>query len=209
MSKRKSPRSRNAARPDMASISTGQELRRWYWLKSELQDQARTLGLRTTGGKFQILDRISHFLDTGERIFPGDIKTNTRSKFDWHSEPLSPDTVIADSYKNTQNVRRFFKAQLGKGFKFNIEFMAWMKANTGKTLAEACTEFRAMKARESEPGYHSEIADHNQFNQYTRDFLADNPDLGMEEVRRFWALKSALPSEDGRHRYDPSDLTLE
>ncbi len=86
--------------------------------------------------------------------------------------------------------------------------MAWLKYNTGKTLAEACEEFRAMKAREAAPGFRSKIADDNQFNQYTRDFLDDNPHLGMDDVRRCWALKSALPSETGRHIYEPADLDL-
>ena len=40
------------------------------------------------------------------------------------------------------------------------------------------------------------------------DFLDDNPDMGMDDVRHFWALKRALPSEDGRHRYHRSDLDL-
>ncbi|MEL6701277.1 MAG: DUF6434 domain-containing protein, partial [Pseudomonadota bacterium] len=110
--------------------------------------------------------------------------------------------------KNTQNVRRFFKAEAGPQFKFNIAFMDWMKANTGKTLADAVAAYQAFRQEAAQPGFESRIADHNQFNQYTRDFLADNPKMGMKEVRHFWALKRALPSEDGRHRYAPSDLDL-
>lgn len=195
-------------RPDIATINTGAELRRWYWLKEDLVARARSLGIKTTGGKFLILDRLAHYLDTGDTQFPGDKKTKPASKFDWHKEDLTPHTVITDSYKNTQNVRRFFKSQLGDSFKFNIEFMAWMKANTGKTLADSCDAYRAMKVREAAPEFQSKIADHNQFNQYTRDFLADNSEMGMAEVRKFWALKTALPSDDGRHVYHRSDLDL-
>ena len=162
-----------------------------------------------SGGKFRLLDRIAHFQDTGETRFPGHTKAKVSSKFDWQSEALTPQTMLTDSYKNTQNVRRFFKAQVGEHFKFNIAFMAWIKANAGKTLADAVVEFKRMHAEMSRPGFQSEIADHNQFNQYTRDFLADNPTMGMDQVRHFWALKRALPSTDGRHRYAPSDLTLE
>lgn len=196
-------------RPEIHSIDSGAELKRWYWLKSELIEHANTLQLKTTGGKFQILDRLAHFLDTGERTWPGDVKTKAVSKFDWHKEILSADTLITDSYKNSQNVRRFFQNHADPKFKFNIEFMAWMKANVGKSLADAIAEYHAMKARENNPGFQSEIAHHNQFNQYTRDFLADNPELGMKEVRKFWALKRALPSETGRHVYEKSDLDLE
>lgn len=183
-------------------------MRRWYWTKDELLAETRRLGLKTTGAKFRLLDRIAHFHDTGERAFPGDVRVKTTSKFDWHSEPLSPETVITDSYKNSQNVRRFFRAQVGEHFKFDRAFMAWMKSNVGKTLADAVDQFHAQAAEKAQPGFQTEIADHNQFNQYTRDFMADNPDMGMKEVRHFWALKRALPSEDGRHRYHPSDLKL-
>lgn len=195
-------------RPDISTLTTGAALRRWYWTKDELTDEARRRGVKTTGGKFTILDRIAHYLDTGETLFPGDKKPKVTSKFDWHSANLTPETVITDSYRNSQNVRRFFKAQVGDHFKFNTTFMAWMKANTGKTLAEAVVEFNRQQADAAKPGFQSDIAHHNQFNQYTRDFLADNPALGMKDVRHFWALKRALPSEDGRHRYDPADLTL-
>ncbi len=196
-------------RPPIEEISTADDLRQWYWLKEELMARAKALGLRTSGGKFTILDRIAHYLETGETAFPGDKRTKASSKFDWHVEDLSAETVITDSYKNTKNVRRFFKAHAGDGFKFNIEFMAWMKANTGKTLGDAVGEYNAMRAREASDGFQTKIAPHNQFNQYTRDFLADNPTLGMDDVRRVWALKRALPSATGRHEYEPADLLLD
>lgn len=183
-------------------------MRRWYWLKSELEAYAKTLGLRSTGGKFTILDRIAHYLDTGETVWTGDVRQKPKSKFDWHSAPLTPETVITDSYKNSQNVRRFFKSQVGDNFKFNIAFMDWMRQNTGKTLAEAVEAYKEVMTQQAAPGFQSEIAHHNQFNQYTRDFLADNPERGMKDVRHFWALKRDQPTEDGRHVYHPSDLQL-
>lgn len=195
-------------RPDISSVGSAADLKRWYWLKDELVQYARECGIKTSGGKFTILDRIGHFLDTGETVWPGDKKAKVTSAFDWHSEALSLETVITDSYKNGQNVRHFFKEHAGEGFRFNIEFMAWMKSNTGKTLADAVAEYKAMRAREKADGFQSQIAEHNQFNLYTRDFLEDNPGLGMSEVRKFWALKRQLPSESGRHVYERSDLEL-
>lgn len=209
MGNRKTPRDKSESRPDSKSISSGAELRRWYWRKDELLALARHHGLKTTSGKFRILDRIAHFLDTGKKHFPADETQKPRSKFDWHSEQLSRATIITDSYRNTQNVRRFFKAELGDAFRFNIAFMEWMKANTGKTLGEACAAWQAQRDEANQPGSQTRIKDHNQFNQYTRDFLADNPELGMEDVRRVWALKIRQPSDTGRHVYEPSDLQLD
>ncbi|MEM9969102.1 MAG: DUF6434 domain-containing protein [Pseudomonadota bacterium] len=195
-------------RPRIEGIQTSAELRRWYWTKDELLVECRRKNLKMSGGKFVLLDRIAHFLDTGQRSMPEDKSRKPTSSFDWHSADLSPSTPITDSYKNTQNVRRFFKSQIGESFKFNSPFMAWMRDNSGKTLADAVAEYQRLAARRADPKHQSQIADHNQFNQYTRDFLADNPQMGMKDVRHFWALKRARPSEDGRHRYHRSDLRL-
>lgn len=106
-------------------------------------------------------------------------------------------------------MRRFFKSQVGDGFKFNRAFMAWMKENVGQPLSAAVDEYLRLPAESAKPGYQSDIAHHNQFNQYTRDFPADNPGAGLDDVRRVWALKRRLPTEDGRHRYARADLDLQ
>lgn len=189
-------------RPDISLIKTGTELRRWYWLKEELVSEARRLGLKAGGAKFTVLDRLAHHRDTGEvRV---EKAAKSASRFDWHSEDLSPETVITDSYKNTQNVRRFFRTYAGENFKFNIAFMAWMKSNVGKTLGDAVLVYLDGREGPSE----TKIKAHNQLNQYTRDFFADNPGASMADMRAVWAKKRALPSEDGRHRYERSDLDL-
>ena len=57
-------------RPNLTAVTDSTELRRWYWTKEELLSECRRLGLRVSGGKFQLLDRIAHFHDTGETVFP-------------------------------------------------------------------------------------------------------------------------------------------
>ena len=195
-------------RPAIETITSGVEMRRWYWLKEELVDEARRVGVKTAGGKFTILERLAHHLDTGETKWPGDKKAKPTSTFDWANEKLTPETVITDNYKNNQNVRAFFQAHADPSFKFHMAFMDWMRTHIGHPLKDAVEAWHVMEEERSQPEFQSKIAHHNQFNQYTRDFLADNPDLGMKEVRKFWALKRALPSDDGRHVYARSDLDL-
>ncbi|QJF52917.1 DUF6434 domain-containing protein [Roseobacter ponti] len=136
---------RDENRPPIAKIRTGAELRRWHWLRPELQAHARACGVRHTGGKFTILDRIAHYLDTGETTWPGDLRKTTGAQTDWHSADLTPETVITDNYKNTQNVRRFFRARAGADFKFDISFMNWMRSNAGKSLGDAVAEYKRRK----------------------------------------------------------------
>ena len=65
---------------------------------------------------------------------------------DWHSDPIAGDTVIDASYRNTQNVRRFFKAAIGERFKFDRPFMAWMKSHQGSTMADHVAEWLRREA---------------------------------------------------------------
>lgn len=195
-------------RPEISDISSGDELKRWYWLKDELIARAKICGVKTSGGKFAILDRLAHFLDTSEKTVPGEQNLRAKSDFNWHSEALFPQTIITDSYKNSQNVRRFFKDQLGDKFKFNIAFMDWMKANVGKSLTDAMVEYGKQATEAAQPGFKTAIKPHNQFNQYTRDILAANPGMSGDDARRIWEKKRAQPSIDGRHIYEQSDLKL-
>ncbi len=45
-------------RPDINDIVTGEELKRWYWLKQELVDFCKQTQLNYIGGKLDILERI-------------------------------------------------------------------------------------------------------------------------------------------------------
>ncbi len=68
--------------------------------------------------------------------------------FDWHGGEITPRTRITSDYRNTQNVRRFFRSACGDHFKFDRDFMAWMKAAEGRTMGAAAREWlRREKAR--------------------------------------------------------------
>ncbi|KJC37997.1 hypothetical protein UP09_26380 [Bradyrhizobium sp. LTSP885] len=61
--------------------------------------------------------------------------------FDWHSDPITHQTHITETYRNTQNVRRFFTAECGDHFKFDRAFMAWLKGGKKKTMGDAVKEW--------------------------------------------------------------------
>jgi Domain of unknown function (DUF6434)/SAP domain-containing new25 len=191
-------------RPAITTIKTGKELKCWYWLKDELVAYCKIKDIGYAGGKFTILERIANKLD-GKKVIS---KKNTKavSVFDWHGASLTPNTVITDNYKNSQNVRRFFKVHCGEKFHFSIPFMLWMKANTGKKLKDAVIEWKRLQKVTSDKAFRSVIPEHNQYNQYIRDFFSDNPGKTLEDARQCWKLKRQLPLE--RHRYERSDLML-
>ncbi len=66
--------------------------------------------------------------------------------FDWHSGEITRATPITTSYRSTQKVRRFFKAECGDHFKFDRHFMAWLKAASGQTMGDAVDEWHRRSA---------------------------------------------------------------
>jgi len=71
-----------------------------------------------------------------------------RRAFDWHGDPITHATPVTATYRNTQNVRRFFKRECGDGFRFDRDFMAWMKNGKRKTMGDAAKEWLRRAASE-------------------------------------------------------------
>ncbi|MEM7188952.1 MAG: DUF6434 domain-containing protein [Pseudomonadota bacterium] len=61
--------------------------------------------------------------------------------FDWHADPITRETPVTATYRNTQNVRRFLTAECGADFKFDRPFMAWIKDGTPKTMGDVADEW--------------------------------------------------------------------
>ncbi len=180
----------------------------FYWLKKELMVFCRAEGLSQQGGKIAIAERIEKYLGTGEKENPKRRRSilpevRTISKFDWSKEKLTPQTVIRNSYKNTENVRAFFKEQLGAHFKFSVRFMNWMKDNVGKNLAEAMIEWENIRVQQKKETAPQKIAPQFEYNTYLRDFLADNPGLSRATAIHYWKIKKSLR---GDNQYRKEDL---
>ena len=65
---------------------------------------------------------------------------------DWHSALLTLSTVVDKNYKNTQNVRRFMRDQCGEDFRFDRQFMAWIRDDTHKDLGDVVDEWKRRQA---------------------------------------------------------------
>ena len=191
-------------RPNLKTTISINDFKNHYWLKEELIDFCRTTGLKRTGGKIEITNRILKYLETGE-IFtkPEKDQQRTKSNFDWNTERLDLNTAITDNYKNTENVREFFKKTIGSNFKFNVEFMDWMKSSAGKTLGDSVEKWKEIAEKKRDKNYKTEIAPQFEYNAYIRDFLNDNPQLSTKDAIESWKIKRDKP---GKKQYSNSDL---
>ena len=71
--------------------------------------------------------------------------------FDWHSEPITRQTLLDAHYRITQNVRRFMTQHCGEGFHFDRAFMAWVRSGAPADMGAVVDEWkhRAMDHRKA------------------------------------------------------------
>ena len=127
------------------------------------------------------------------------------SKFDWNKEILTTETIITDNYKNTENVRVFFAAQIGDHFYFTVEFMNWIKHHAGQPLSNAILRWEELREKKKDNTFKSEITSQLEYNRYIRMCLAANPELTLADAIKYWKLKRVR--KEGRI-YDKTDLDL-
>lgn len=61
--------------------------------------------------------------------------------FDWHSGLITRTTLVDKTYRNTQNVRRFLTLECGSEFRFDRDFMAWIRNGIPKTMGDVADEW--------------------------------------------------------------------
>lgn len=191
-------------RPRLTKDITIKDFKDFYWLKAELVQFCKEIGIAYSGGKIEIAQCIQTYLESGTIIKSNDQKRNkTTSKFNWNNEKLTSETRITDNYKNTENVRDFFKQQIGQNFKFKVQFMNWMKNNVGKTLGDAVEQYKLLNEVLSDKMKAKEIAPQFEYNTYIRDFLAQNKLLTKAHAIKCWNLKRR---QRGTNKYEHDDI---
>ncbi len=169
------------------------EFKSRYWLKKELIAFCREKRINTSGGKIEITERILAFLQNDEIIKKPTEKSRKKlSGFDWNRSPLTPGTLITDNYKNTEQVRNFFKKQIGEHFRFNTAFMSWMKENAGLTLQDAVKEWERLSVVKRDKNHPSEIAPQFEYNQFIRDYFKENPGKTIQDAIKKWRKKRGI-----------------
>lgn len=183
-------------RPILNRRLDGKTFRNFYYLKEELVSFCRANGLPTSGGKNEIMDRIAHYLDTGEVLQEASTHKPKASV-----GLITEDTIIESDFVCSEKHRAFFKEKIGKGFSFNVTFQKWLKSNAGKTYANAIEAYYQILAEKKRTT--TEIDKQFEYNTYIRDFFADNPGKTLKQAIICWNYKKALP---GSNRYEISDL---
>ena len=176
---------------------TPEEFKNYYFLKVELKDFCRREGLKVSGSKQDLEKRIIHYLSTGDELNE-DVTKNYCGKA---SSEISLDSRLGENFKCSEDKRKFFEKEIGKGFKFKVLFQKWLKANPDKTYRDAIDAyFKIQNSNEK-----TEIGKQFQYNQYIRDFFEDNDDKSLDDAIKCWKYKKSLK---GHNKYEKSDLEI-
>ena len=111
---------------------------------------------------------------------------------------ISFDDIIQQDVVCSQELRAFFVEHLGNGFHFKAEFQDWLHNNAGKSFREAVEAYHSIE-------HSKEIKPQFEYNQYIRDFFADNKGATLNDAIRCWHWKKIQP---GAHRYETTDKDI-
>lgn len=183
-------------RPKLTKGLSRDEFLSYYYEKCELAAFCKKNGLPCSGGKVELTERISRFLQTGEIVKP-----SAKPRGNFSVEEITADTVIQSNYVCSQKSREFFKNAIGKRFSFNVQFQDWLKQNAGKTHADAVEAYKKILADGKDKK--KEIGAQFEYNTYIRDFFADNDGRTLDEAITCWKYKR---EQKGHNRYERADL---
>lgn len=173
------------------------DFKEYYFLKEELKDFCRCEGLKISGNKQDLENRIIHYLETGEKLNePAVSKYSAES-----TSKITFDSKLGENFKCSEDKRVFFEKEIGKGFKFKVKFQKWLKANPDKTYGEAIEAYHEIQSSNEK----TQIGKQFQYNQYIRDFFEQNENKSLDDAIKCWNYKK---SRKGHNRYEKSDLDI-
>jgi len=135
-----------------------------------------------------LAERIKFYLKTGSVLHVRVKKVDTLNEpfADYHKGPFYKSTPITSKLKRTRVVHEFFIQELGEKFHFTVRLNKFLRENVGKTLGDAVDDWKEEQRLRSQPGFKSKIVPQCQYNQYIRDYLANNPDKGFKDAVGAW-----------------------
>lgn len=181
------PTEAGSARPALTAAITGTELLRWYYLRAELVDFARQIGISTAGGKKELTDRLVAALD-GQPIPPP--TRVTRSTSAPLEGELSLDSVIPPGQRCSQQLREFFVGQVGTQFRFDAAMRSFIADQSGATLGDAVNHWHRTRSDAPAPP-----AEQFELNRFTRQWYLEHPHGSREDLRRDWLIYRDTPTD--------------
>ena len=177
-------------RPPVETITSEDELRRWYWLRSDLVQLARTLRVSTAGSKPELTERLADVLAGRRRATPAE--RTSRAAAPPLPDSLDGTTMLPPGQRCTQQLRAHLEAVIGPGFRFDGPMRAFISTG-GVTLDEVVAHWHATRDRGPD-----EIAPQFEYNRFTRAWRQAHPHGDREALLAAWWAHRDAPRPHGR-----------
>lgn len=183
----------NNFRPNLTKDISINDFKNFYWLKKELQSFCKENNISTYGSKLEIAERIEIFLSTGVIKEPIKRKSTKKNK----NEILTLDTVITENHYCSQSVRFFFKTII-PNFHFSTFIQNYFKENIGKTYRDVIDAWNEEELRRKDKSYKKKIGKQFEYNQFIRDFFADekNKNKTRQDAINAWNEIKKIPGDN-------------
>lgn len=187
--------SRDSMTPQLNRNMSAEEFDEYYFLKQQLVDFCREEGLKISGNKSDLEERIRYYLNTGKKL------DNTKKHTYNVHDNITLNTTLGENFVCSQEVRAFFEDKIGSKFKFKVSFQKWLKNNPDKTFADAIIAYDNILSENNK----KDIGKQFKYNQYIRDFFKNNPDKTFDDAVKCWNYRKKMR---GTCKYDDSDLKI-
>jgi hypothetical protein len=174
-------------RPAFSNDLSAKEFLRWYWLKAELLDACRSLGVSTAGSKPELNERIVAKLSglASPALSP-------KRKPGPMPEQFTLDTLIGEGWRCNPNLGTFLRQHAGKSFRFNAPVRDFVHTQVGKPVSAIIACYRASVAPGAvKPPLPAQL----EYNRHTREFALKYPGATREEILASWKVKRAQPRD--------------
>ena len=195
---RRNPKRIAAHKPKLEPGMRVADFTGYYWLKADLIELARRLGLPTHGYKPELSARIERRL-RGVPDRPESKPGRSPGPRD-SEEPLHRDAPVVH-YKSDAKTRAFFVSQIGPEFHFTYHVNQFRLSGDGLTYGDLVDEWIAERDRRRTGSYVAPIAEHGKYNRFIRDFFSDQANRG-KSLRDAAASWNAIKHSQGDPRYD-------
>ncbi|MGB3618696.1 MAG: DUF6434 domain-containing protein [Catalinimonas sp.] len=177
--------------PPLTGDITIDEFRKHDWLKTELMAFCRDHQLSAAGSKEDLAQRIENHLTVGERkvrrrVMSDKVRKTRPKRASQKLDVPTPETMITVDFRGSQNNRRLFREHLGKKFRFTASLTSWMRANVGKTYADAMEEYRRQQKEKRNGEGRAKNGPQAAYNRFLREYRTANPQVTFKEAIAAW-----------------------
>ena len=193
-------------RPNLDKEISAGDFLDFYWLKEELQNFCREIGMSASGSKIEITERIVHHLKTGHRLRVSRPPSTPKRPSYYpvtSSSGMTLETIIEPGFKCTQEHREFFKSVIGPKFHFSVELQNFIKEHVGKTYEDVVDQYYKIQ-EDKKNGVRTTISKQFEYNTFIRDYYDDQNNKGKSLKEAISAWKE-VRSQRGDNIYRPEN----